>query len=111
MSYNISFLENGTATGVIVGIQQNVPSFIPLMLLFEFIVIAVSGAYGNARKTGYTNLLQWCALSSLVTTVSAFFLGGIFVNSSDYVSYLPILITCVAVTVIFALALLLSKDD
>lgn len=111
MSYNLTFLENATAIEVINGIQNNVPSFIPLLLLFEFFVIAIGGAYGNARKTGYTNIIQWATLSGLVTTTSAIFLGGIFITPDSYAYYLPILIVCIGITLILAIALMFSSDD
>jgi hypothetical protein len=111
MTYNLTFLENNTAQGVIIGLNQNIPSFLGLILLFEWFIIAMAGSYSSSRRTGYTNFVQWGALAGLVTTVSAFFLGGIFVSPTDYVSFLPTIIICLVVTVLFALATFFTPDN
>lgn len=111
MTYNMTFLENNTAQGVIIGIQQNVPNFLPLVLLFEWFIISIGGSYANSRRTGYTNFVQWGALAGLVTTLSAFFLGGIFIEPADYVNFLPTIIICLTVTVLFALGTMFSSDN
>ena len=110
MTYNLTFLQNATAQEIIVGVQHNVPNFLPLVLLFEWFIISLGGSYANSRKTGVTNFIQWGAFAGLVTTVSAFFLGGIFIDPVDYVSFLPTIIICLTVTVIFALGAVFTPD-
>lgn len=70
--YNITNSTN--IDEILVNLSSNVPSLFPMLLFFEFIVIAVGGAFANSRRTGFTNISQWSAIAGLVTTTTGFIL-------------------------------------
>lgn len=84
------------ATGldaIILNTSANVPILFPMLLFFEFIVIALGGIFANSRRVGYSNISMWFAISGLVTTTSAFIL--FLVNGLIQLSTLVI---CVSIT-------------
>lgn len=112
MTYNTSYLQNATAQEVFVGTIVVIPFLIPLISIFEFFIILGAGAMLNKIRTGYTNILAWASVSALTTTTSVAFLGGIFRNNQEYISYLlPTLIVWIILSVVCTLALFLNRDE
>ena len=110
MSYNLTFIQNATASGIINGVQSNVSLFLPFVLLFEWFLITMAGTYANSRKTGYSNFFQWGALAGIVTTTSAFFIQGTL-DSINSASFVYTVSTCVGITIILALMALVFDDN
>lgn len=48
--------------------------FMPMLLLFIYVVIATGGYMAQDRKEGRGNLAQWCAIAGLITSVASFIL-------------------------------------
>lgn len=89
--YNIT--NNTELSAIVVNTSQNIPILFPLILFFEFMVIAIGGSFANARRVGFTNLSMWFAIAGLITTTSAFILFLV-----DGIINLVTLGVCVAVT-------------
>lgn len=70
--YDISNATNPAT--LFVSIARQVPILFPMLLFFEFCVIAIGGAFANKRSVGYTNISMWFAIAGLITTTSAFIL-------------------------------------
>ena len=51
-----------------------IPILFPLILLFIWVVIALSGYFSQERKLGRSSFAQWGAIASLITTTGAFVL-------------------------------------
>lgn len=105
MTYALN-LTNKTMEEVYVNLGAVVPSFWPLVLLFEFIIILVIGAFANKRFTGVTNTLAWIFLSSMITTISAFILRLVDGLVNTYV-----LTVTVVLTLIFGIIYMLAEND
>lgn len=102
--YNIT---NSTAIDtVLINLSSNVPILFPLLLFFEFCVIAIGGAFATQRRTGFTNIPQWFSIGGLVTTTTAFIL--FLVN--DLIRLSTLVITC-TVTFAFVLWFMLAGGD
>lgn len=91
---------------ILINISQQVPSLFPMLLFFEFMVIAIGGAFANQRRVGYTNISMWCAISGLVTTTSAFIL--FLVNGIITITTLSV--TC-AFTIAFVMWFFFTGDE
>lgn len=70
--YEISNATN--PADLLISISSQVPILFPMILFFEFCVIAIGGAFTNQRRVGYTNISMWFAIAGLITTTSAFIL-------------------------------------
>lgn len=105
MAYALN-ITNKTMEEVYVNLGTAIPSFWPLVLLFEFAVILIIGAFANKRFTGVTNTLAWIFLSSMITTISAFILRLVNGLVNTYV-----LTVAVVLTLIFGLIYMLAESD
>lgn len=107
MVYNATAFQNLTDLGqVYQATATNVPGLFPFVLLCEFFVILIAGVSANKSKVGFTNVIPWVAVASVITTFSAFMYSLV----TGIIS-LPILITCVAITSGSLLWLLLSNIE
>lgn len=59
---------------IMINIAQNVSILFPMLLFFEFMVIALGGTFANQRRVGYSNISMWFAIAGLVTSTTAFIL-------------------------------------
>lgn len=99
-------MTNATAENLLVQTSQQVQVLFPLILLFEFLVIALFGMYSNKRQTGYSNVPMWMSIAGLVTTTSSFFLYLV-----PGLIPLAVPITTMAITFVCALWFLLSENE
>lgn len=100
-------ITNETALDkIFVSIGSQVPVLFPLLLFFEFIIIAVGGTFANQRRIGYSNFPMWASIGSLVTTTTAFILFLI-----DGLIPLSVLGVCVAFTFGFVAWFFFSGDE
>jgi hypothetical protein len=111
MSYNLTFMENGTAQDIAIGIIVNLPLLIPLFSIFEFFVILSVGAGFNARRTGYSNMIEWGLVSALTTATSMVLISGIFATKLQYDIYiLSTMIVWFAIVAVLLVAVYLKKE-
>lgn len=94
------------AIEVVVNISTQVPNLMPGILFMLWIVIAGSGFFSQQRRVGKGNLPMWLAVSSFITTSSAFML---FLYNG--LISLQTLVVCVSVTMLCALWFLFSNTD
>jgi hypothetical protein len=112
MAYNVSFMNNGTAQDIFIGVVSAFPIFIPLLSIFEFFIILSAGTMLNAKRTGYSNILAWGSVASFTTATTLVFIGGVFRTSAEYLQYiLPTVIIWFGLTAVFVLGFWLKKED
>jgi hypothetical protein len=102
--YNIT--NESQIDKILINLAGNVPSLFPMLLVFEFMVIALGGAFANQRRVGYTNISMWFAIAGLITSTSAFIL--FLVNG---LITLPTLSICVTITILSVLWFMFSGDE
>lgn len=61
----------------LVGINQQVPSFIPLILFFVFMIVFTTGFVGQKRRTGSGDAPIWLVVSSLSIVVLTLILSTV----------------------------------
>lgn len=91
---------------VVVDIATQVPTLMPGILFMLWLVVAGAGFYSQQRRVGKGNLPMWLAVSSFITTSSAFMLflyNGLISLST--------LVICVSVTMLSALWFFFSNTD
>jgi len=54
---------------------SGVPSFIPALLVFIFLVVLIGGTINQKRRTGTIDMPMWTAIASLVTFVTSLILS------------------------------------
>ena len=104
--YDVSFMNSSDVSELFRGVSAAEPFLFPAILLFEFFVIVIAGTMANKRHAGFSNVLMWCSIGSLVTCFTAFvysFISGV-IN-------LPTLVTTIVITIGFATAYLLTDLD
>jgi hypothetical protein len=65
-TYNMPNMTGG-ADSVLVGIQAEVPVFVPFLLLFVFLFVLLTGTVSQKRRTGYADMPLWATMSSMAT--------------------------------------------
>lgn len=105
MPYDIDYTNNSIEE-LLVQTSSNVPELFGLVLLLEFIVIMFAVSQANKKSTGYTNIAMSGAIAGLVTTTSGFFLYLV-----EGLIPLYYVITCLVVTIAFALFFMFSDDE
>ena len=70
--YNIT--NSTQADQILINMSSQIPLMFPMLLFFEFMVIAIGGSFSNQRRIGYTNIPMWSAIAGLVTSTTAFIL-------------------------------------
>ena len=56
---------------VMVSMQTSIPSFIPMLLTFVFLVVFLGGALNQRRRVGYSDMPMWSVLASISTLLIA----------------------------------------
>ena len=79
--------------------------FIPLTLFALFSIVLMSTFFSQKRLTGKGDFLASFAVASFFATVVSFIM-----SLSDGLVTLPTLITCLAVTIVAVILLLVSRD-
>lgn len=102
MTYALN-LTNKTMDEVYTNLGAVVPSFWPLVLLFEFMIILIVGAFANKRFTGYTNIMAWMCFSSFLTVISAVILNLVAGLISIQVIAIAVVLSIVSGMVAFAI--------
>lgn len=72
--YNATNLSGGVDSALI-DVARNVPTFIPMFLVFIFIVIFMGGSSAQKRRTGYSDMPMWATISSLAVFMMSLILG------------------------------------
>jgi len=68
--YTIPNLTSGIDQAI-VGTVTAVPSFIPMLLLFVFSVVWISGVTAQRKRSGYSDIPLWTTISSLSMMIVA----------------------------------------
>lgn len=90
----------------LVDISQEVSVFAPMLLVFVFFVIFISGSTSQKRRTGTADIPMWAVVSSLSTLMIALALTLI----SGLINLLTLVIV-VIVTIISGAWLFLDKNN
>ena len=81
-------MPNTTITGIDSGLKSifsEVPSYIPMFLVFIFMVVLIGGIISQKRKTGYSDIPMWSTIAGISTLMVALPLtlvsGGGIINT------------------------------
>lgn len=96
MAYNINWSKDQTFGQFFGSVGQSV-GYWELALVFEFFLIVLVGSTLNKRNVGYTNLLTWIEVASVVVLLSS-----VFLSLGGYIATYTVLI-CLALTITFVL--------
>lgn len=89
-------LTNSTdPTAVLINLAQNVPVLFPMLLVMEFLVIALGGAFSQQRRTGFTNVPQWFSIAGLVTSTTSFILFMVEIGGQHLIPLTTVVVTVV----------------
>lgn len=69
-TYNIPNMTNGI-DGTLVEIAQELPVFVPFLLLFVWGFIFLSGTASQKKRSGFGDMPLWATLSSIATLMVA----------------------------------------
>lgn len=79
---------NVTITGIDKGMKEifnEVPSYIPMLLLFIFMVVLVGGITSQKKRTGYSDIPMWSTIAGMSTLMVGLpltlMIGGGLINS------------------------------
>lgn len=103
-TYNIPNMTDGV-DGTLLEIAAELPVFVPLLLLFTWGFIFLSGMSLQKRRTGYSDMPLWSTLSSLAALMIALALS---INGTIGLGVLAIMIT---ITVLSGVWLFLDKSN
>jgi len=90
---------------ILVDTSTAVPSFIPLFLLFVFLMVLIGGSTSQKRRTGYSDFAMWsviASISTLMITLPLTLIAGII--------QIEVLIVVIAVTLMSGLWFFMSKS-
>jgi hypothetical protein len=88
----------------LVGINQQVPSFIPIILFFVFVIIFTTGFVGQKRRTGSGDAPMWFVVSGISITVMTLILSTVDGLVNGFV-----LSTVIGITILSFVFLALTK--
>ena len=101
-------MPNFTGSGideVFVDVSTSISIFAPMLLLFIFSVVMITGYRNQKRTTGFGDAPLWATLAGIVTTISALLLTTV----SGIVN-LGTLVVTIVITIFCGLWLFMSRD-
>lgn len=104
-TYDVPAMNGSGIDEVLSEIVGGVPSFTPMLLIFVFGVIFLTGYRKQRISSGVGDAPQWAAIAGVVTSIVALLL-----STRAGLINLPTLVVTIVVTIFCAIWLFNSKD-
>lgn len=76
-TWNLSIINGTNPETTLVGVSVVAPWIFPAILVFEFMVILLSGVGIQSKRLGFSNVPMWGSIAGLVTTTTAIIWSGV----------------------------------
>lgn len=86
-------------------VQEEVSLFIPMLLIFIYVVIFITGYKKQKEESGNGDMAQWAVVSGIVTSIVALILS----MGTNIIS-LQVLVITIAITILSAIWFISSGD-
>lgn len=97
-------------SGLMVYIQTNEPIFAPMLLFTIWAILTFASYFSQKRMTGQANFFASATIGAWITTLCSMILAMVQTNNIPFVS-IPIVLTCIAITVLFSIFYFMNNDE
>lgn len=105
LAYLYEIPNSTTIDGSLVQIAEQIPAFVPMILLFVFFTVLLSGSIAQRNRIGRSDVSMW----SVIASISTLMIASMMTLISGLI-LLPTLIIVVVITIFTGAWFLLTKN-